>query len=70
MRLKPCRDVGDDAGAANNRILDLGRWYLSMSTAASTLTITTTSASSATGRIIRLLLLLEILKQGWGIILG
>ncbi len=69
MRLKPCRDVGDDAGATNGRILDFGRWHLSTSTAAPTLTTMTTSLSSTTERIIRLLLL-ETLEWGWGINLG
>ena len=69
VRLKPCGDVGDDVGFTNGRILDLGRWHLSMSTAVPTLTTTTSSASSTTGRIIRLLLL-ETLKQRWGINLG
>ncbi len=69
MRLKPCRVVGDDAGATNCRILDLGRWHLSTSMVVPTLTTTITSASSTMGRIIRLLLL-ETLKRGWGINLG
>ena len=69
-RLKPCRDVGDDMCAANGRILDLGRWHLSMRTVSVSITTTTATASPSTmGRIIQLLLL-ETMERGWGINLG